>query len=69
MISVSRILYPRSRLPFFPSLPLSYSIHVVVAHDITADRSLFDQLAMLFLLKVGASDTGSRGPRERSYSD
>lgn len=54
--------------PYFPSslslspppsfCPFSTRHTACCAHGITADRSLFDQLVMLFLLKIGGREIG-----------
>lgn len=45
-----------------PSPPLARHT-ACCAHGITADRSLFDQLVMLFLLKIGGREMGGASIR------
>lgn len=47
---------------FLPSPPLARHT-ACCAHGITADRSLFDQLVMLFLLKIGGREMGGASIR------
>lgn len=54
------LFYPSSFLLFSP---LARHTACCTAHGITADRSLFDQLVMLFLLKIGGREIGGASIR------